>query len=162
MVTRLLTAADLMGDAAFVDAIDPYQFLSVAGIARARPDAVIGVVLDGVTPRAAVGAVLTVRTGAVAGRELLSLGGGEGVIVAAGGRRNMSVGFEDVVVGDTVFVDNRDYLAYANFTVIRTTTTPSSTCSASTAAPCTRSARKPPVRPTSTSSRRTKRRSTRR
>ena len=85
----------------------------MAGIARARPDAVIGVVLDGVTPRAAVGAILTVQTGAAAGRELLSLGGGEGVIVAAGGRRNMSVGFEDVVVGDTVHVDNRDYLAYA-------------------------------------------------
>ena len=116
VVTGLLTAADLMGNAAFADAIDPYQFLSVAGIARARPDAVIGVVLDGVTPRAAVGAILTVQTGAAAGRELLSLGGGEGVIVAAGGRRNMSVGFEDVVVGDTVHVDNRDYLAYTNFT----------------------------------------------
>jgi hypothetical protein len=116
VVAGLLTAADLMGNAAFAEAVDPYQFLSVAGIARARPDAVIGVVLEGVTPRAAVGAILTVRTGAAAGRELLSLGGGEGVIVAAGGRRNMSVGFEDVVVGDTVHVDNRDYLAYANFT----------------------------------------------
>jgi hypothetical protein len=105
-----------MADTAFVDAIDPYQFLSVAGIARARPDAVIGVQLDGVTPRDAVGATLTVRTGDAAGRELLSLGGAEGVIVAAGGRRNMSVGFEGVAVGDSVHVDNRDYLAYANFT----------------------------------------------
>ena len=96
--------------------MDPYQFLSVVGVARARPDAVIGVVLDGLTPREAVGANLTVRTGAAAGRELLSLGGGDGVIVAAGGRRNMSIGFEDVAIGDAVLVDNRDFLAYANFT----------------------------------------------
>ena len=82
----------------------------------AWPEAVIGVVLAGLTPRAAVGANLTVRTGAAAGRELLSLGGGDGVIVAAGGRRNMSIGFEDVAIGDSVLVDNCDFLAYANFT----------------------------------------------
>ena len=115
-VVRLLSAGEIAGTAAITDAMDAYQFLSVVGVARARPDAVIGVVLDGLTPRAAVGATLTVRTGAAAGRELLSLGGGDGVIVAAGGRRNMSIGFEDVASGDTVLVDNSDFLAYANFT----------------------------------------------
>lgn len=53
-------------------AMDPYQFGSVAGIARSRPEAL--------------------------------------------GRRNMSIGFEEVVAGDEVFVDNSDFLAYANFT----------------------------------------------
>ena len=115
-VVRLLTAEEIAGSAAITEAMDPYQFLSVVGVARARPDAVIGVVLDGLTPRAAVGANLTVRTGAGAGRESLSLGGGDGVIVAAGGRRNMSIGLEDVAVGDSVLVDNSDFLAYANFT----------------------------------------------
>ena len=46
----------------------------------------------------------------------MSLGGGDGVIVAAGGRRNMSIGFEDVAIGDVVLVDNSDFLAYANYT----------------------------------------------
>ena len=55
-LVRLLTAGEIAGNAAITDAIDPYQFLSVAGVARARPDAVIGVVLDGLTPRAVVGA----------------------------------------------------------------------------------------------------------
>ena len=115
-VVRLLTAREIVDTPAIVVAMDPYQFLAVVGVARARPDAVIGVVLEGLSPREAVGANLTVRTGAAAGRELLSLGGGDGVIVAAGGRRNMSIGFEEVAIGDEVLVDNSDFLAYANFT----------------------------------------------
>jgi hypothetical protein len=115
-VVRLLTAGEIVDDPVITEAMDPYQFLAVGGVARARPDAVIGVVLEGLSPREAVGANLTVRTGTAAGRELLSLGGGDGVIVAAGGRRNMSIGFEEVVIGDEVLVDNSDFLAYANFT----------------------------------------------
>ena len=76
--------------------MDPYQYLAVAGIARTRPDMPIGVVVDGLSAGDAVGAWLTVTSGAASGRELISLGGGDDVIVAAGGRRNMSVGFEDV------------------------------------------------------------------
>ena len=56
------------------------------------------------------------RSGAAAGRELISLGGGGDVIVAAGGRRNMSVGFEDVGTGDEIAFDNSHYLAYTHFT----------------------------------------------
>ena len=115
-VTQTLSAREIIESPGITQGMDVYQFGAVAGIARQRPEALIGVVLDGLAAREAVGADLTVRTGAAAGRELLSLGGGDAVIVAAGGRRNMSIGFEDVVAGDEVLVDNSDFLAYANFT----------------------------------------------
>ena len=111
----MLTAAEVVASSA-VDAMDPYQYLAVAGIARTRPEMPIGVVVDGLSAREAVGAWLTVTGGAAAGRELISLGGGDDVIVAAGGRRNMSVGFEDVQTGDQIAFDNSHYLAYTHFT----------------------------------------------
>jgi hypothetical protein len=114
-VRRVLTAAEVLGTTA-VDAMDPYQYLAVAGIARTRPEMPVGVIVDGSTAREAVGAWLTVETGAATGRELISLGGGDDVIVAAGGRRNMSVGFEGVVPGDEIRFDNSNYLAYTHFT----------------------------------------------
>ena len=114
-VVRVLTAAEVAASPA-VDAMDPYQYLAAAGIARTRPDMPIGVVVDGLSARDAVGAWLTVSSGAAAGRELISLGGGDDVIVAAGGRRNMSVGFEDVEPGDEIAFDNSHYLAYTHFT----------------------------------------------
>jgi hypothetical protein len=114
-VQAVLTAAEVMASPV-VDAMDPYQFLAVAGIARTRPGMALGATVDDLTPRDAVGAWLTVVTGRAAGRELISLGGGDGVIVAAGGRRNMSVGFEDVVAGDEIAVDNGNFLAYTHFT----------------------------------------------
>ena len=114
-VQRVLTAAEVVASPA-VDAMDPYQYLAAAGIARTRPEMPIGVVVDGLSARDAVGAWLTVSSGAAAGRELISLGGGDDVIVAAGGRRNMSVGFEDVQPGDEIAFDNSHYLAYTHFT----------------------------------------------
>lgn len=115
-VARTLGAAEIMAQPEITQVMDVYQYLAVAKIARDRPEAAIGVVLEGLSAGEAVGAELTVRTGASAGRTLLSLGGGGEVIIAGGGRRNMSFGFEDVVAGDEVFVDNSDFLAYANFT----------------------------------------------
>ena len=114
-VKHVLTAAEVVASPA-VDDMDPYQYLAVAGIARTRPDMPVGVVVDGLSADAAVGAWLTVTSGAASGRELISLGGGGDVIVAAGGRRNMSVGFEDVEPGDEVAIDNSHYLAYTHFT----------------------------------------------
>ena len=114
-VQRVLTAADVVASPA-VDDMDPYQYLAVAGIARTRPDMPVGVVVEGLPADAAVGAWLTVTSGAASGRELISLGGGGDVIVAAGGRRNMSVGFEDVAPGDEITFDNSHYLAYTHFT----------------------------------------------
>lgn len=114
-VRRVLTASEVM-DSGTVDAMDPYQFLAVAGIARTRPEMPIGVIVDALMPRDAVGAWLTVLTGPAAGRELISLGGGDDVIVAAGGRRNMSTGFEGVAPGDEIGFDNSHYLAYTHFT----------------------------------------------
>ena len=111
----MLTAAEIVAGPA-VDDMDPYQYLAVAGIARTRPDMPIGVVVDGLSAGAAVGAWLTVTSGAASGRELISLGGGDDVIVAAGGRRNMSIGFEDVEPGDEIAFDNSHYLAYTHFT----------------------------------------------
>jgi hypothetical protein len=115
-VVRVLSAAEISADPAIMEGLNPYQHLSVDAIASRRPDAPIGVVLDGVSPREAIGADLTVRTGVASGRTLLSLGGNRDVTIAAGGRRNMSTGFEDVAEGDEVFVDNSDFLAYAGFT----------------------------------------------
>ena len=114
-VQRVLTAAEVAASPA-VDEMDPYQYLAAAGIARTRPEMPIGVVVDGLSAREAVGAWLTVSSGAAAGRELISLGGGDDVIVAAGGRRNMDVGFEDVHAGDAILFDNSHYLAYTHFT----------------------------------------------
>ncbi len=114
-VGSVLTAAQVM-ESPVVDEMDPYQFLAVAGIARARPRMALGATVENLTARDAVGAWLTVATGAAAGRELISLGGGGDVIVAAGGRRNMSIGFEDVVQGDEIAVDNGNFLAYTHFT----------------------------------------------
>lgn len=115
-VVRTLTAREIAASPEITVEMDVYQYLAVVKIARDRPHAVIGVELDGLSPREAVGAELTVRSGAAVDRVLLSLGGGGGVIVAGGGRRNMSIGFEEVVAGDEVFVDNSDFLAYANLT----------------------------------------------
>jgi hypothetical protein len=114
-VRAVLTAAEVMASPA-VDEMDPYQFLAVAGVARARPRTAFGVTVENLTARDAVGAWLTVATGAAQGRELISLGGGGDVIVAAGGRRNMSIGFDDVVEGDEIAFDNGHFLAYTHFT----------------------------------------------
>jgi hypothetical protein len=114
-VVAVRTAGEIVASAAVND-MDPYQYLSVARLADARPDAPIGVVVDGLTPELVVGAWLTVRTGPAAGRELISLGGAGGVIVAAGGRRNMSIGFEDVEPGDEIAFDNSNFVAYTHFT----------------------------------------------
>lgn len=115
-VLRVLSASEIAVAAAIVEGLDPFQYLSVQAVASRRPDAPIGVVLDGVAPREAIGANLTVRSGVASGRELLSLGGNRDVIIAAGGRRNMGTGFENVAEGDEVLVDNSDFLAYAGFT----------------------------------------------
>ncbi|MEX1007010.1 MAG: hypothetical protein WD271_04100 [Acidimicrobiia bacterium] len=114
-VRRVLTAAEVVASPA-VDAMDPYQYLAVAGIARITPAMPIGVVIEGLPARDAAGAWLTVQSGAAKDRELISLGGGGDVIVAAGGRRNMSIGFEDVAAGDEIAFDNSNFLAYSHFT----------------------------------------------
>ncbi len=159
-VERVLTAADVVASPA-VDDMDPYQYLAVAGIARTRPDMPVGVVVDGLPADAAVGAWLTVTSGAASGRELISLGGGGDVIVAAGGRRNMSIGFEDVEPGDEITFDNSHYLAYTHFTRHQHEDYPefgSFAVDGVPDLPATRRAR--PDLPTSTSSRRTAARST--
>jgi hypothetical protein len=114
-VTAVFSATEIM-DSAAVEAMDPYQFLAVAGVARARPRMPLGVTVEDLTARDAVGAWLTVTSGAARGRELISLGGGGDVIVAASGRRNMSGAFEDVVAGDEIAFDNGNFLAYTHFT----------------------------------------------
>jgi hypothetical protein len=114
-VRGVLTAAEVLASGV-VDEMDPYQYLAVAGIARTRPQMALGVTVDDLDARHAVGAWLTVATGRAAGRELISLGGAADVIVAAGGRRNMSIGFEDVVAGDEIAFDNSNFLAYTHFT----------------------------------------------
>ena len=49
-VQRVLTAAEIVASSA-VDAMDPYQYLAAAGIARTRPEMPIGVVVDGLSGR---------------------------------------------------------------------------------------------------------------
>ena len=156
---RILTAAEVVASPA-IDAMDPYQYLAVAGIARTRPEMPIGVVVDGLSARDAVGAWLTIQSGAAAGRELISLGGGGDVIVAAGGRRNMSVGFEDVAIGDEIAFDNSHYLAYSHFTRHQHEEYPEFDTFTVDGAPIYPQRRARPAHPTSISSRRTVARST--
>ena len=85
----------------------------LAGLfAAAAGDTPVGVVLDGMDPRAMVGAAMQIVTGAAAGRKLFCTGTVGDVLL---GGADITERFEDVQPGDEVVVDNREYLAYTYF-----------------------------------------------
>lgn len=79
---------------------------------RAEPDAALGIVVNGLDPKRALGASLKMLSGAAKGHELHTIAVLEDVLL---GGADVPYRFEGIEPGDQISVDNRKFLAYCYF-----------------------------------------------
>lgn len=116
-VRRVLTAADFLGDPAFVAPQFQNMRLTVALMSASHGDAPIALLveLDDVGPGYRPGTGVRIAGGQAAGRQLYAMQVVGNVYFCDGvGEANLER-FSDVAVGDEVHVDNRNFLAYCYF-----------------------------------------------
>lgn len=91
------------------DGVGGLEDINAMVLGRIPGDTAMGIVVDVPgDPGRFLGSILTITSGKAAGRQLLCSGAVNGALVAI----LDPVGFRDVAPGDTIQIDNRDFVAY--------------------------------------------------
>ncbi|MCU1344536.1 MAG: hypothetical protein JWL70_802, partial [Acidimicrobiia bacterium] len=116
-VSRVLTGQDVLDDPRFLEPRHQTfrMIVSVFGSLGDMMGQPLAVELDGVGPGYRLGSGLRMMTGKAAGRQLYCAGFADDVFYCDGESEANLARFTDVLPGDEVLVDNRNFLAYHYF-----------------------------------------------